>query len=137
MNKELLENLQDKTYVRAFGLMSPEEQECYKKATKGNCEIYIYPDWISQTAPNHTSFNFGDTYAIKPDYQPEPEHDNLEIKEVKEMLGTYEKGIFKPLYCLPSLPKFEGFWVDENPIPTDYVARNISLGKTVYARFRR
>lgn len=143
---ELIKKLKDKDYVRAFGLMTAEEQKCYKKTTKGNCEIYIYPDWVPQTPPNHTSFNFGDTYAIVPDYQPEPEYVDLEIVQNSDrpdkwlgvhgaLLASYD---FCDLHCLPSLPNFKCFWY-ENKCRLSYedVSAIISEKKKVYARFRK
>jgi len=43
---ELINKLKDKKYVRAFGLMAPEEQECYRKVGKvihciANISYYI------------------------------------------------------------------------------------------------
>lgn len=128
----IIENLKDKTYVRAFGLMTSEEQEYIKKAGERNCVCYT----LGWEQAHFTKPYNGNTYAIKPDYRTEPEYRDLEVVDIANLLGVKDKGVFSPLYKLSSLPNFEGFKVDENPIPTDYVARNISKGKTVYARFR-
>ena len=146
---EMIEKLKDKDYVRAFGLMKPEEQECLKKVRKENCVIFndtwALPYQLCQPFENRF------TYAIKPDYQPEPEFVDLEIVEGKDgFLGVYNKEPipmtnfpFVHLHCLPSLPNFEGFYMPD-PVITDgheylfigTVARNIAEGKKVYARFR-
>ena len=77
MNNELIKRLKDKNYVRAFGLMTPEEQECFRKIGKENC--YIYTSEGTWACP-YQSPGFANkwTYAIKPDYQPEPEFVDLE-----------------------------------------------------------
>jgi hypothetical protein len=77
--KNLIEKLKDKDYVRAFGLMKPEEQKVYRKVGKKNCIFYNSGgNWLE-------AINYGDnfsrnfTYAIKPDYQPEPEYDDYKL----------------------------------------------------------
>ena len=155
MNKELIEKLKIKYYVRAFGLMLPEEQECFKKVGIKNCIIYggmcgkQGAEWRDTTAELQGDF----TYAIKPDYQPEPEFQDVEIIQQGNWLGItrpwaedYSRfpSDFNNLHCLPSLPNFEGFYMPD-PVAKDgheylfigTVARNIAKGKTVYARFRK
>ena len=156
MNKEIVEKLKDKTYVRAFGLMSPEEQDIYESAGPQNCLILCQLghnprdyEWCN----NEMDFLAGyRTYAIKPDYQPEPEFVDLEI--VKELhtfgkkclivLGCIctEEDIFIPLHELPSLPNFEGFYTDKYPMGQLVEYQRISYRinvekKKVFARFRR
>jgi len=137
---ELIKKLKDKTYVRAFGLMTPEEQECLKKVGKDNCLIFTAnSNW---KAGNWLCLEFsrGLTYAIKPDYQPEPEFVDLEIVEDDGRLGVYqpESGQFIPLHCLPSRTGFEKFWwEDVSYMPTTNVATRISKGHKVYARLRK
>lgn len=156
---ELIEKLKKKGYVRAFGLMTPEEQECFEKVGKKNC-IYLLTNeenedsWMDGKY-SHKVFKGDTTYAIKPDYQPEPEYVDLEIERCSDSegivwLGAWseehikpsEKGMklpypFTHLHCLPSLPGFDGFEVDGNTIPTEYVASNISVGCKVIAKFRK
>ena len=149
---ELIEKLKDKNYVRVFGLMTPEEQECFMKVGKKNCLFYSLGGW-----------NIGDneffvditTYAIKPDYQSEPEFVDLEI--IKYSQGTVEQSwwlgvwkysdleehkflphLFTHLHILPSLPNFEGFKEEhvEGTLAIERIARYIHEGKKVFARFR-
>jgi len=149
---ELIEKLKDKKKIQAFGLLSKEEQECLKKAGKNNCLVYtIQGDWKKGTA----YFVNVSTYAIKPDYKPEPKFVDLEIYEYKDSFDKKWLGVnrdsncdFLPynpttLHCLPSLPNFEGFWYESDDttppniyVVIGYVAKTISSGKKVYARFR-
>lgn len=143
MNKNLIEKLKYKTYVRAFGLMSPEEQECFEKVGKENCLYYACKDAWDQA--DSLELHDESTYVIKSDYQPEPEYVDLEIKtdmddHFIEWLGVYDDDspfemphFFTHLHCLPSLPNFEGFWCN-NGIPVSLV--HVAAKKTVYARFR-
>ena len=149
--KELIEKLKDKTYVRAFGLMSPEEQECFKKVKQKNCLIFCTDCSWDETLDIEADYVNIYTYAIKPDYKPEPEFVDLEIERSDGWLGVSKWGddaMFLPfefthLHCLPSLPNFEGFWHDyDKKMGRRYfcniteAAPKISEGKKVYARFR-
>ena len=133
---ELIEKL--KKNKVAFVLLSPEEQECLKKVGKENCLVYCLSNIWQQS---NYGFNNTATYVIKPDYQPNkvpPEFVDLEITLVANLLGTYDKGIFCPLYKLPSLPNFEGF-IEKGvggTLAIEKIARYIDQGKQVYARFR-
>ena len=84
----LIEKLKDKTYVRAFGLMTPLERECLEKVGKRNCYEFTSHRWI---VPTGDSFFGWLTYAIKPDYQPESEYVDYEIGvgSPDNMLGVY------------------------------------------------
>ena len=65
----MITKLKDKTKAQAFGLMSPEKQECLKKVGKKNCLSYsILGCWEQVEDECFVSVS---TYAIKPDYQPE------------------------------------------------------------------
>ena len=142
---ELIEKLKDKDYVRAFGLMKTEEQECLKKAGKKNCLFYGSSEWEPKEADE--TFCVWQTYAIKPDYQPEPEFVDYEIEMCEGgFLGVHKKfddNRVLPheqtyLFCLPSLPNFEGF-IEKGvggTLAIERVARYIDEGKKVYARFR-
>jgi hypothetical protein len=155
---ELIEKLKDKNYVRAFGLMKPEEQECFRKVGPDNCDIYCTSSkW--EDASGGGDFCIIWTYTIKPEYQPKPEYVDCEI--VKHAQGDIEQtwwlGVWKSsrgkiykflpyefthLHCLPSLPNFEGFHSKENQISEFHlsitaVSRIVDEGKKVYARFRK
>jgi hypothetical protein len=143
---ELIKKLKDKDYVRAFGLMMPEEQECFRKAGAKNClKFFSDSGWGKCEHLEWDAF----TYAIKPDYQPEPEFVDLEIK--KDTRGNRWLGVektdkidfgipadFLSLHCLPSLPNFERFWWNNDGDFTfiEDVARKRNEGKKVFARFR-
>ena len=143
MNK-LIEKLKDKTYVRAFGLVTPEEQECYGNVGRENCLVYYESGWSS--TPGLHGFSNLYTYAIKPKYQPEPEFVDLEIVQNTDradkwlgvhgaLLASYD---FVDLHCLPSLPKFVGFHYDkETTARLEDVANLMDLKETVYARLRK
>ena len=115
---EIIERL--KRNKTAFGLLSPEEQECFRKAGRDNCMIYdVGPKWVSAVKANieNEYFDPTSTYAIKPDYQPEPEYIDLEIEEHESgmWLGVYSDhhGMphhFTHVRYLPDLSNFECFW---------------------------
>ena len=139
---ELIEKLKDKNYVRAFGLMTPKEQECFRKVGIPNCELFCQD--LHWDKLNSTDCDFGTlyTYAIKPDYQPEPEFVDLEIIRSGSWLGcvcTKPEGFYS-LERLPSLPNFEGFKVignSELAILTEHVAMHCNAKDKVIARFRK
>ena len=163
---EMIEKLKDKDYVRAFGLMTPEEQECFEKVGKQNCLVYTNGGKWEDAAK--CPFSSGNTYAIKPDYQPEPEPVDLEITKCSDAKGVFWLGCwseehlkpfvdgvslphsFTHLHCLPSLPNFVCFWeeTETDKDKTGYrldkafwivglAADKADEGKKVYARFRR
>lgn len=149
---EMIEKLKDKNYVRAFGLMTPEEQECLRKVGIKNCEAYKRDgDWGQAYGDALHQFDKECTYAIKPDYKPEPEFVDLEIVNSNGALlvipmhsqGRYDSFLSGPtrIHKLPSLPNFECFWWDNNGarwnLAIVYVAKNIDKGHKVYARFRK
>ena len=156
----MIEKLKDKDYVRAFGLMKPEEQECLRKAGYKNCQKYQGQTGLKDFWQREEYFNNTDTYRIKPDYQPEPEFVDYLIEvcdgedgdesDLKSFLGVKHKLDNNPilprehtyLYALPSLPNFECFWYDdidrgrELPVAYQDVANRIDKKDTVFARFR-
>jgi len=148
---EMIEKL--KKNERPFGLLTLEEQECLKKVSKENCvifnETWVTPCRLRQ--PFENKF----TYAIKPDYKPEPEFVDLEIiKDNFGWLGILDveppiapKADFTHLHCLPSLPGFQCFWEEPKGFhgymlnrafwTIGLVSPKLDEGKTVYARFRK
>ena len=146
---DLIKKLQDKTYVRAFGLMEKMgSRECFMEVGKENCLVFASESngcggrWRNATG---LSFDDAETYAIKPDYQPE--FVDLEIEILNEYLGVWGYKSkprislphdFTHLHCLPSLPKFKCFFYlakgKEHTLCIVDVAKRISEGKTVYAR---
>jgi hypothetical protein len=144
MSKEIIKRLQDKTYVRAFGLMSSEEQAVYVHVGTQNCIVFRYLEWIRPMNPSAFSNDF--TYAIKPDYKPEPEYIDLEIKATHNRLyADPEKGSGltgrTTLHKLVSRPNFECFWYDTErstpPLNLCEVSKIHNQGKQVYARLRK
>ncbi len=79
-------NLQDKNYVRAFGLMMDEEQECFRKVGHQNCIYYGSRGW--EKCIVGVSFCGWQTYAIKPGYRPEPKY---RVWECKIVVPDYAK----------------------------------------------
>jgi len=149
---ELIEKLKDKDYVRAFGLMKPEEQECLNKVGKINCLLWsCHSCWlpVNNTGPFETRF----AYAIKPEYQPKPAYINVEIENKDGWLGIDQSKTpfplfikmpysFTHLHCLPSLPNFFDFWYEPDTVRFNFdnigrVSQLMAEGKKVYARFRR
>jgi hypothetical protein len=111
----------------AFGLLFNDEREGFEKAGTENCLYYDGKNFIQ---PKRKGFSSECTYAINPDYQPEPpkpEFVDLEIVKHAEdqeqpwWIGVWycpsgERYEFLPhefthLHCLPSLPGFEGFFL--------------------------
>ena len=143
---DMIEKLKDKDYVRAFGLMSPEERECLKKVGKENCLCFHGGQWGDPYRSN-ACFNYQFTYAIKPDYKPEPEVIDVPIVKNGNWLGCWQDDVriylphgFTHLHCLPSLPGFHCFWFKEGNyeqnINFSSVSRKAEEGETVYAKFR-
>jgi len=141
----IIEKLKDKDYVRAFGLLSPEEQKCLIKVGKANLIVYSHSlGWCNTIGGD---FLRTETYAIKPDYQPEPEYVNLEIEEFADGENTKWLGVwntpeafflphqFTHLHCLPSLLNFQGFFAGDMRLRLDEVSTHME-GKP-YARFRK
>lgn len=140
---ELIEKLKDKNYVRAFGLMSEEEREVYWKVGKENCLIFTAFGWKQF----NEEISWTSTYAIKPDYEPEPEYVDYEVTAGADTwLGSQTlSGNWMRLHKLPSLPDFDGFYEEVNDLKEglkmeldiELAARKHYEGKKVFARFRR
>lgn len=149
--KELIKKLKDKSYVKAFGLMSDEERQCLRNVGWKNRIYYADKGWVTDCdVIGLSSYRWPLTFAIKPDYQQELKFVDLEIEEEGGFLGVYIKNkwyaelpyAFTHLFCLPSLPNFEEFRYESSPGMTicnsslTGVAKRISEGRKVYARFR-
>ena len=141
---ELIEQLKDKTYVRAFGLMTPIEQDVYKKVGKENCVYFLGDkgcwDWRETSGDK---FSSQIEYAIKPNYKPEPEYVDLEIVQEGYFLGIRQKKGMYPampfdfthLHCLLGMPKFWGFYLADNvEVRPEWVGRYFPK---VNARFKK
>ncbi len=132
---EIIEKLKDKGRAQALGLLTEEEQEIIKVAGKANCLTYA-GQWEPTAWPN---FRKGNTYVLKPDYQPKEEHDKFEAFVLGGMLGI-DRPTFKLLYTLPGLPDFHGFFYDDEEgtsqgLAIALVATCIRKGHKVYALF--
>lgn len=152
--KDLIEKLKDKDYVRAFGLMTPEEQECYRKVGVENCYVFFQDSgWVKVADRDDDDFIYPAlTYRIKPDYKLEPEYVDLEIIPItKEWLGILKDRRIPnwPTDCpfsiklgdIPGMTKCEGFYTDKYSNGTLVEYQRISYRievekKKVYARFR-
>ena len=148
MNKDLINQL--KNNEKALGLLSIEEKACFEKVGKENCLCYSESGWQEVGIG---TFLKSMIYAIKSDYQPEPEYVGLEIVKCEqdsgEWLGVHSDGFsflpyqFTHLHCLPSLPSFVGFYYERaggitpGSIFATSVAKKIRQGETVCARFER
>jgi len=138
--KELIEKLKDKTYVRAFGLMTPEEREAIRNLGAGKCLCFTGLGWKQAFGNGTNEFGSGNTYAINPDYQPPEEFVDVEICIGKtDMLGAWDSAKKKewlPIHCLPSLQNFVKFVTEsEQVILTEHVAVRVRDNEKVYARF--
>ena len=147
MNKEIIKRLKDKKFVRAFGLMLPEEQECFKEVGERNCLFYTN---LNRWSGQEHGFANSVTYAIRPNYQPEPEFQDVEIIQQGNWLGITRPWAedysrfpfdFTHLHCLPSLPGFRGFLRPghDRDISIDFeeVANFIDRKQKVFVRFRK
>lgn len=141
MNKELVEKLKNKDYVREFGRMSEEERELYKKVGARNCVRYGSVHGICGW---HNAFDFYErfSYAIKSDYQPEPEYEDVEIQNWVAFgkLGYLDTKLnkFFSLHEIPSMPNFECFINKEDGKVFKNIvdiAYSIRAGWKVVARF--
>lgn len=69
---DMIEKLKKNKTV--FSMLEPEEQECFKKVGKKNCLVHNPDEQNPWHKPSSDcSFARDSTYAIKPDYQPEPD----------------------------------------------------------------
>ncbi|MBE3035722.1 MAG: hypothetical protein IMZ70_01360 [Candidatus Atribacteria bacterium] len=146
--KDLIEKL--KKNEKPFGLLTPEEQAMIKDMMCGGHTLkYSGVEWIALDASSCYPANII-TYAIKPDYKPEPEVVDLEIVQntdrADKWLGVYGALLasydFVELHCLPSLPGFKGFWhkgPNDSNIGGDHleeIAEMVDEKTKVFARFR-
>ncbi len=138
IDMNLIEKLKDINYVRAYGLMKPEEQEFYNKVGVSNCLTYMGGEWMSAFSIKHDY-----TYCIKPSYNPEPEYIDYEIKLIffvgknQNLLGIEINHNKWPLYKIPSMPNFEGFIREMSvPLGVEQVSKAIREEHKVYARIR-
>ena len=77
MNKELIDKLKDPKQAQPFGLRSKAEQELLTKAGRPNCRWYDEDGWNVQKCDSYCKET---TYILKPDYEPEPEYEDIEIE---------------------------------------------------------
>ena len=140
---ELIEKLKKPELARAYGLMTPEEQECLRTAGSTNTLWFsIGSQWSKSgcaDCPSHT-------YILKPDYKPEPEYDDVEIVRHEERFAIRNANGFSTipfgyinLNIVVSLHRFVGFFTTfsnyENRMALPDIATRIREGHKVYARF--
>lgn len=144
MNKELIEKLKDPKQAQPFCLRSEEERVILTKADPSNC---LLMSGVNKWTPsrNHASLSTTDTYILKPDYEPEPEYEDIEV--VADVEGALRlshaiSGKFGQLRIdiISSRKDFVGFFYDINSThdhcgTASRVAREIREGHKVYARF--
>ena len=97
--KELIDRLKNKNYVRAFGLMKPEEQDVLESVGWMNRLVYIPKKWY----PDGDKIKYRErthlTFCIKPGYQPEPElskslYEELRSISIASYLGNYKEPVW-------------------------------------------
>ena len=139
---ELIEKLMFNERHRIFGDMSEKEQNCLIEANQAESLEFLSGDMKWHTRTREGCLGNAMVYRIKPDYQPE--FVDLEIIELDcGCLGVEGVDIVpcsqRLLYCLPSLPNFEGFIEKsvDGTLAIERIARYRTEGKTVYARLRK
>lgn len=75
---ELIEKL--KSNKTPFGLLEAKEQKCLRKINRNGCMYYGSAGWEYKKADD--TFTNWQTYAIKPDYQPEPKYRDRMSKKI-------------------------------------------------------
>ncbi|MHC4346345.1 MAG: hypothetical protein ACYSUP_16850 [Planctomycetota bacterium] len=150
-DSELIAKLKDPKQARPFGLLSDEEQAILERATKRNCLWYTGSNEFCQSLFDGFTVHY--TYVLKPDYEPEPDYEDIEIVECRGLLGIWNHHVqgrgrpypgfpydFIHLHCVVSLPTFEQI-VSKNEgraeqliLPAD-VAKYKLMGHNVVARF--
>jgi hypothetical protein len=137
--KEIIEKLKKPTLAQPFGLLPESQQDILGTAGKANC-LYYRGSWEQ---PVRGRFADDTTYILKPDYQPEPEYEDINIVGYGLYLGAYG-GLgsilphhFNHLHILTALPSFVGFFRldNRNRVRPDCVATKIREGHKVVARF--
>jgi len=153
MNKEMIEKLKDKDIAQAFGLLELREQEVMFKVGWKNRIVLTANGWRDDSDKIANRERSHLTFAIKPDYQPEPEFVDLEIvrdcrDSTDSWLGVWRKGhqflphAFTHLHCLPSLPNFNKFWFTDDltgkecKVLYSDVSNARDQGNKVFTRFR-
>ena len=142
----IIERLKNNDAHRIFADLTPEEQDCIKMAVP-NIEILSWDllthklCWLPFITTDVIRWSER-AFRIKPEYQPEPEYEYLEIGIHEDALGIWadEDGItmFTYLQSLPALPKFRGY-SDGNSVfyVTGLVATKRAEGKKVRVRFEK
>ncbi len=144
MNKELQERikkLQDPKQARPFGLLSKEEQDCLRKANLCGAVLMYRVKWTSAA-----KWDFDcpwNAYILKPDYEPQPEYEDIEVVADVEGALRLKHSIFGKfghlrIDIISSRRGFVRFWYDdddESYTCLENVATRIREGHKVYARF--
>ena len=150
MNK-MIEKLKDKNRAQPFFMRSEEEQAILIEAGPEFClttSAGQYPTWNNATGP--IACWKLEPYILKPDYQPEPEYEDIEIIDTGGILGIQNGGHERRfdtfpydwihLHVIPSLPQFHHFCRADNlngAVPVASIARIFAKKDKVYARFVR
>ncbi|KKN77668.1 hypothetical protein LCGC14_0357930 [marine sediment metagenome] len=79
MNKELIEKLQDPKQAQPLCLRTEAEQAILTKAGPDNCLILSARDYWSLSG-NVVNLTPTAAYILKPDYEPQPEYEDIEIR---------------------------------------------------------
>lgn len=156
--QEIIKKLKDNEAHRIFADMSKEEQAILNKLYSKKNVQFLSNSMMWELVAGYGTCCKNTIYRIAPDYQPEPEYVDLEIVRHTEgieqiwWLGVWKcnggkRYDFLPwgfthLHVLPSLPNFEGFYINKYPdwTPAEYqrISHRIEVEKkTVFARLRR
>lgn len=137
---ERIEKLKRKDCARQAGWLKKyrPDEHAILDAAGFPCRLRLDSNqqWVNDTGP----LGYSDTLILKPDYEPELEYEDCEVFLCGGTLGI-DKPTFKPLYSLPGLPGFVGFFRDKasksQTCSLEYIATKIRKGHKVYARFQK
>ena len=94
----------------AFGLMEKEEQECFRKVKRVNCQFISYSGIWKDTDDGDSDFSYNYTYRIRPDFKEENGERKLAVTIDCNFELIFETHLFvKPLYKAIDLLNFKCF----------------------------
>jgi hypothetical protein len=116
------------------------EQDCLRKANPHIENLLYSGDWEHlENGYGLNSPGANAIFRISPDYHPTPKTVDLPIVQYEGWLGVLNGEHkyswlcpFTHLHCLPSLPRFRGFWSKNKEVFLEQVARET---EQVVARF--
>ena len=134
---ELIEQLKKNTVQ--WGLLSPEEQECFRKVGKENCRFYDFWSHTYKPAMPHEIWGREIIYQIDSDYQlepPEPKYYSCPVYSEHGRLYIQWQGQKLSLHKVLSLADFHGFWGDSQvPYGIDEIGDALRSNQKPVAKF--